>query len=448
MELSNGRKAFYIAASVLFSFVIWFYVNNASTVDLKIEKIPVEFFNAESALANKGLVLVSGGDATVDLVLSMPRSMVYSFNTERVRLLADLSSVNSTGTQSLRYTIIYPVGINPSQIAVKSPAVQTVSIRVGELFRKNDVEIRCKLVGNLADGYVAGRVRLLPETLEIWGQQSDVMKVSYAQVTLNIQNARKTIVEQLDYTLYDYNDEPIENSSVRSASSSVSVTMPVISATDIPLSVRFIESPGIRIDSFDYKLDRKSVTLSGDANLIAELGEIVLGEVVLAEIGDEQTITYDIPIPEGVTNLSGATTATLTISNRDVTTKDVTVTSFDYENFTAVDRSVEVVTSSLNVTLRGKRADLEAINEDSLRAVADLSGVIDASGTYTVPANLRIEGDPDVGTVNGYLLTVRIGSIVPPAPAEGQDGDTGAGQNAGTNEGPGGGSEHDADRNG
>jgi len=416
MPMSSGRKAFYITASIIIAFILWFYVNNSADVDLTIYEIPVEFFNADSALANKGLVLISGDDATEDLVLNMPRSMVFGFNTERVRLVADLNSVNSTGTQTVSYSIIYPPDTNTRQISVKSPSVRTVSVRIGELFRRNDVEIRCKLVGNVADGYVAGSVQLLPQTLEIWGQQSDVMQVSYAQVTLNIANARSTIVELLEYKLYDYNDNLIENSNIHSASDTVQVTMPVISATDIPLTVRFVEHPGIRIDSFDYSMDVSSVTLSGDANQIAQLGELILGEIDLSTIEDERIFTYEIPIPEGLTNLSGVTTATLTIANRDIATKDLTVTDFEVINFEAEDRVAEIVTSSIDVTLRGPRAILDGLTPENVHAVADLAGVADASGTYTVPAELRIAGDPDVGTLQSYQLTVRIATPEPEEP--------------------------------
>lgn len=413
MQLSNGRKALYITASILISFAFWIYVNNDSEVDVAIHEIPVEFFNAESALANKGLVLNSGSDSTVDLVLNMPRSMVYDFDTTRVRLVADLGTISSTGTQTISYSIIYPPDTNTRQISVKSPSVRSVSVRIGELFRRNDIEIRCKLVGNVADGFVAGSVQIQPEALEIWGQQSDVMKVSYALVTLNIENARSTIVEQLAYELYDQNDKLIEGNSVHSSSDTVQVKMPVISATDIPLVVGFIESPGVRISSFDYTLDTKSVTLSGDANKIAELKEIELGKIPLAEIDTEHTFTYGIPIPEGLTNLSGVTTATLHIANRNVETRDMTVTSFDYENFEAAGRIVDVVTSSLDVTLRGARDTLAPITDGMLKAVADLTDVNDASGTYTVPARILVEGDPDVGTTQSYQLTVRIGWPAP-----------------------------------
>lgn len=408
MQISNGRKVFYITVSILIAFIFWFYVNSGAAVDLTINEIPVEFFNGESVLANKGLMLVSGNDATVDLVLNMPRSLVYGFDVNHVRLIADLGSVNATGTQQISYSIIYPPGINPSQVSVKSPSVRNVSVQVGSLFRRSDVEIRCKLVGSVANGYVAGRVQIQPETLEIWGQQSDVMQVSYAQVTLNIQNARSTITEFLDVELYDQNDQLIENKGIHSDSSTISVTMPVIAATDIPLVVRLNEDAGVRVESFDYQWDTPSITLSGDASTISQIKELVLGEIDLAEIEDEKSMTYDIPVPDGVTNLSGVTSATLTIKNREVATRSMTVTQFDCVNFGADERDVEVVTSTLDVTLRGRKDDLTQIDPENVRAVADLSDVIDASGSYTVPVTLEIDGNPDVGTVQSYQVTVRI----------------------------------------
>ena len=408
MQLSNRRKALYIVISLVIAFALWYYVNSEATVDLSLAGVPVEFLNAESALANKGLVLLDGDGATADLVLTMPRDMAFGFDDSRLHLYANLNFVNSTGTQSIAYSIAYPPGVNPNLISVKSPTVQTVSVRVGELFRKSDVEIRVNLVGNVAEGYVAGSVQISPTVLEVWGQQSEVARVSYAQVTLNIENASATINEQVVFHLYDENGEPLDGGSIHAASDTVQVTMPVISAREVPLTVRFIEEPGVRVGSFDYSLDVTYVTLSGDANQLAALDGLVLGEVALAEITDSRTITFDVPVPSGLTNLSGVTSATLTIANRDVATRSVTVTAFGYENFADESRSVEVVTSSLNVTLRGAKELLDGIEPEQVTAFADLADVANASGTYTVPAVIRVADGGDVGTTQSYQLTVRI----------------------------------------
>lgn len=165
----------------------------------------------------------------------------------------------------------------------------------------------------------------------------------------------------------------------------------------------------MRIGSFDQSLSVSSVTLSGDANQLASLGELVLGEVALQEIEGTRTFTYEIPVPDGLTNLSGVTSATLTITNRDVAARNITVTSFGFENYESPGRTVEVVTSSLNVTLRGTKTVLDGLEPSQVTAVADLSDVAHASsGTYTVPAVFRFAGDPDIGTAQGYQLTVRI----------------------------------------
>lgn len=421
MTQSNGRKAFYIIISILLACLFWFYVNNAESVTLSVSDVPVEFLNAETALANKGMVLVSGDDATVDLQLNMPRSLVYSFDPGRVRVIADLASVNTTGTQTVQYSVAYPPNVNSSRISVRSPVVRNVSVRVGEMFRKDDVEIRCKLVGSVAPGYVAGSVQLLPSVLEVWGQQSDVMQVSYAQVTLNIESAKSTIVEMVEYELYNKNDERITDTHLHASNEAIQVTMPVISATEIPLVVNFVEEPGVRLSSFDWELDTASVTLSGDATQIAQLKEIVLDEIVLSEIEDTFSKTYDIPIPEGLTNLSGGATATLMVANRDVGTRAFEATDFSYENFGGEERVATVVTTSLAVTLRGTQEALDAISRRDVHVVADLSDVTDASGSYTVPAVIRVDGDPDVGAVGDYRVTVRIGTPDPEA-TEGTEG--------------------------
>lgn len=77
--------------------------------------------------------------------------------------------------------------------------IRTTQVEIGELSKK-DVEIRCKVVGNVAEGYIAGTIQLLPETLEVRGQQTDIMQISYAQITLDIEDATATVVKLLDYT--------------------------------------------------------------------------------------------------------------------------------------------------------------------------------------------------------------------------------------------------------
>ena len=385
---SKRRKIFYVALSILIAATIWFYVNNKESVTVYVHDVPIEFLNEDTSLADKGLMRISGDeDITVDLKLQMPRNVVYDFDTSELRLVSDLSTITYAGKQSVSYTILYPSKVSSSSVKVESPTIRTVQVEIGEL-NKKDIEIRCKVVGNVAEGYIAGTVEMLPETLEVRGQQADIMQISYAQVTLDIENASSTVVELLDYELYDFNDQLIESKNIHPMSENVQVTMPVLKVKDVPLTVNFIESAGSRLENYTYTLSHSSITLSGDATQMAGISEISLGTLALEDVQGSETLTYDILIPDGVN------------------TKEVEATHFSYENFSG-DHTVTVVTSSLPVTLRGSASDLEAIYGSEVHVIADLSDIAADSGSYTVPARIEVSGY-DVGAVGTYEVTVHI----------------------------------------
>lgn len=406
MEQNKKRKIFYIVISILISAFVWFYVNYAEVVTISVNEIPVEFTNEDTTLADRGLMLLNAGDATVDLRLQVPRNIVFRFDTSQIRIVADLSSITAPGKQSLGYTIIYPGNITSRNVAVDSPSIRTISVEIGELSRK-EVEVRCKVVGSVAEDYIAGTLRMLPAVLEVRGQQVDIMQVNYAQVTLNISDATSTIVELLDYELYDFNDQVIKNQNIHPVSDQIQVTMPVMTAKEVPLVVDFVESPGIRLESFDYSIDPQTITISGDAATVDVIDQIVLDTLDLSGLTGEEHLFYDIVLPDGINNLSGITGASLEITPRGFQTLEVEATHFSYENLGA-SRSVSIVTSTLPVVLRGTPAEIAKVSEKDVHVIADLADVADASGSYTVPARVQVD-KYDVGSVGTYEVTVHIG---------------------------------------
>ena len=157
----------------------------------------------------------------------------------------------------------------------------------------------------MAEGYIAGTVELLPETLEVRGQQSDLRQISYAQVTLDIEDASSTVVELLDFELYDFNDQVIDNKNIHPMSESVQVTVPVLKVKDVPLTVNLVESAGARLENYTWSLSYISITLSGESSQMAAISELVVGTLALEDLREQETFTYDIPVPEDVNNLSG-----------------------------------------------------------------------------------------------------------------------------------------------
>jgi len=66
------------------------------------------------------------------------------------------------------------------------------------------------------------------------------------------------------------------------------------------------------------------------------------------------------------------------------------------------------VTKSIAVTMRGTEAALASIDADMIRAVADLSGYSDATGTVMPDVTIYVEGVSGVGAVGTYKITAEI----------------------------------------
>ena len=89
--MNKKRKAVRIAASIVAAIAIWLYVDlvRQPSVPMKVKDIPVEFSGESTTLADKGLMLLSGYDTTIDLVLKGPRSELFKLDKSKVRIVAE-----------------------------------------------------------------------------------------------------------------------------------------------------------------------------------------------------------------------------------------------------------------------------------------------------------------------------------------------------------------------
>ena len=112
-------------------------------------------------------------------------------------------------------------------------------------------------------------------------------------------------------------------------------------------------------------------------------------------------------MPDGCENLSGVTRATLEIGYPDKTVADVTTHNIRVEN-ASVSRNVELLTQELSVRIFGTAAEMEGITGEDVAVVADLSDYAVASGTYMIPAQVRVGDGKTIGVSGTYQVQVRI----------------------------------------
>ena len=129
----------------------------------------------------------------------------------------------------------------------------------------------------------------------------------------------------------------------------------------------------------------------------------------ISSLTQNVTYTVSIPIPSGATNLSGQTSAQVTISFVGVETRTYTTTAISYIH-APEGREVSIVTQEVDVTLRGPAEELDALSEVNIRVVGDLTDVSSANGNYAVPATVYVDGAENTGAVGTYQITIQISS--------------------------------------
>ena len=407
MNSDKRRNSFYLVISILVALGIWVYVDITQdiTASKEVSNIPVEFQGEDTTLAERGLMLLPDSETTINLKLEGAKSILAQLDTAKLRVQADLSAVTETGIQTVPCRVIYPEYKFSSRLTATTPTNSfNITIDVGELYSR-EVEIRCDIQGTVAEGYIAGEPQFTPEKLELRGPQEEVDAVSYAKVSLNIEDATETVDQALPYVLYNEAGEPISGGDIHAVQDEIRVVLPVDVVKELPLEIDFQEFPGLSKNNVSYQIEPASIVVSGEASLLNDVDRLVLDSFDLSQLGGNEVYHYVIQLPEGCTNLSGVTRATLTISFIDLVQDTRTATEFQAENVPE-GKSVTILTDELTVRIQGTAADVAAVHDRDITVRADLQEVSAASGTYTVPAEILISTGGDVGVVGTYQVTV------------------------------------------
>lgn len=411
MNKIKNSKAFRIGLSILVAFVLWFYVNNVDSTpkDLTFNDVPVMFIG-EDLLMERGLMMADSSHDTVDLTLSGNTNVLAKLDPRDLTVQVNLTSITTTGQHSLNYDVNFPDSITNNMVEVKDASVQRITVDIVELYSKS-ISVRGERTGEPADGYMAGEMSFSEDTILVSGEQLAVSNISYARVSVDLDGASENIVTVADFELIDFNGNVVDKSGFRTNVENIQVTVPILRIKELPLEVKFIESPGSMESDIKCTIEPKSVTVAGSNKNISKLESILLDEIDLSTVTQDTTFTVPIPLPAGSTNLSGEEEATVTIEFLNMATETFTVSSDNISYINEPEgKEVTVVTNEMDVTLRGPADVLENVQSFNIRVVGDLSDVTADNGDYAVPAQVYVDGTDEAGAIGTYQITVRIQS--------------------------------------
>ena len=399
-------RIFYIAFSILAAVTIWLYVAYIENPDesIPIRGIKVEYLN-EDYVNDRGLVITDRSTDTVTIRFTGKRSVVTKLSNTNLTVTVDLANVKSTGVSTLSYDIVYPLDVNEAGLTT-SRNPEFIQISVDKLAQK-EIDVKGTF-GSVAEGYQADTIEITPGVITVYGPEEVVSQIDHAWVNVARDNISKTVDEDLSFTLIDAEDHEVVSDMLTFSQDKVNVRIQVDMIKELPLEVLLTPGAGADETNTTYTVSPMTITISGDADILEDINKISLGPIDLASFATTTTEEFPIILPNGTKNLSNIATATVTITVSGLDTTHINVTNINANNLSQ-DHTASILTSSLDVQLRGLREELDQITESNIRIVADLSEYSETTGVFSVNAKVYIDGDFDsVGAIGTYKVTVSV----------------------------------------
>ena len=377
-----NSKAFWVIVSLILSIMLWVYVASVETEEFKqtFRGVRVQLVGEALLRDTKNLVITDMDTSTVTVEVVGPRRIVGSLDSDNLYAQIDVSKLSRAAYTSQQYSVIFPDGTDTSNLTVTRKTPETINFMVSAQTTKS-VQVRGSFDGSIAEGFIAESVVFDPATITLSGPEAYLRNVDYAWVSFGKENVDSTYEVETGYTLMTADNIPASTAGITFSTDVVTATLPLLTVKDISLGVNLIEGGGATAENTKVTIEPDTISLAGDSKLLAGINKINLASIDLTDFTTSFSDTYVIPIDNELRNVTGATEAKVTVEIVGLETKTVKVTNISCINVTE-GYTAEILTRSLDVTLRGSPESIAMLKDENIRAVADLTDMNGSVGTY------------------------------------------------------------------
>ena len=338
---------------LLLAFFLWYYAVSVDTVNYEEEfaEIPVE-------ILNKGEYAVLSGDGiTVDVTVSGNRGAVQKLKNSDIRAYVDVSNVTEAGEKL--FDIQFKL---PSGVTLEKTSVGAVTVYLDNKASKS-VSVEAKPFNYSMSSEYTLNISKIPDIV-ITGPEQIVNKVARAKLPVDLKGESITSGRKYSGKLILIGEDGSEIAEadrryLRLSSDTASVTVSLYGNATVPVSVVF--KHGIQ------KPENATVSLSTETlNVYGEIGTIK--NLTVNCIIDEKTLKSGIPVncvvglPTGVQNVDGVSSINVTVTLKNYSEKELTVSVFDTSG-TRV--------TSIKVRFRGESSVMSRLTSSSVKATVN-----------------------------------------------------------------------------
>ena len=364
-------KRFAIAISIVAAFVFWI----AISVDQNPEReqtfsnIPIEVSTQGTIWGDQGLEVVNEIKQKASVTVYGPNYIVSSLKSSDIKINADLSLVNGSGTYTLNLTAVRNsnrsgysfVDITPSSIVVQFDYFDTKTFVVDPV-----VEGYTRVEGLTYDDEVVANAN--EANISISGPRNLVSKiesvVAYASTN---QKLETTTVFDGEIKLLDSNGKELNKSGFNISAETVKISVPVSKTKLIKFKPSYSNlwdsSISNALNGY-WKADIDTFTIAGPPEVIDNLDAIEFTPIDITKISPKNTSNvFEVKpiLPNGVRITDGIEAVTVTYDLSDFAVKRIKVTKFTDDNTLPKGMSVSYA-NYIYVEVCGKKSRLFQYN--------------------------------------------------------------------------------------
>ncbi len=403
------KKFWYIPLSVVIAVGLWLYV--VTVVNPEYEdtfyNIPVVLEN-EDVLISNGLMLIGDEEPKVTLRLSGNRTDVSKLNSSNITLIADLSKISSPGEQTLSYRIVYPGDVPNNSFTITSQVPQQITLSVSE-WRSKELDIQVEYEGAVPEQFIVFKESgaLDSSKITVTGPSGLIEKIATARINVDLERKTETISQSFPVSLYDENGDLVESEMIKTSLEEVRYTLKIQRWKDIELRLDVVEDGFLNKTNCQITIDPMTIRVSGSEKVLSQLEYLVLGQVRLSDLTEDFAATYELEMPEGVTNLSGLGKVSVSITIPKLEMRKFTVTQIRTMNVPN-GMKVELITKEKQVTVRGTKEVLDAITENDFAIIVDFSNAEPGNASHKATVQFSSGFTGKLGVVGSYEVNATI----------------------------------------
>ena len=385
---------------------LWLYVVNYinTTHEQTLYNVPVGH-EGKTLLTERGYMILSEDDYRVNITVSGSRQDVSKINASNIQAVADLSKIDEPGEHKLTYNVIFP-GDVPTGAVSSQKDPDRVTVEVARKKTK-EIPVTVSYTGDVPASYIkdTSALELDHSYVEITGPEEVVDRIQRANISIDCRGRTESIYESLRFELQDMYCEPVDAVWITTNVSEVKVYLPIVMVKQVPLAVTLVDGGGATADTTKLVIDPAQISISGSETALEALDELNLGIIDLSQITQDQELTFEINLPEGVSNVYNLPTATVRISFPRLATREFTVSSFEQVNL-AYGMKWETLTKQLTITVRGLKDQVQKLDPADIAVRLDLRGVENTSAVE--PDILFPAGYESLGVLGSYSVSVQV----------------------------------------